>query len=613
MANEFKHKDPCTTLTQAEYIAACGDGHIFACQATGDIVYASSTTVLSKLAKGAAGTVLSMGCSCIPDWTTSAASATVASTVVVVDGTDTSSFVAIFDSATGSLAPKTDAGLAYNAGTGMLTATGLTGPLTGLASSATILATARAIGGVCFDGSAAINLPGVNTAGNQNTSGTAATVTGGTQASITTVANVVTVGALNAGSITSGFGTIDTGSSAVTTTGLITGGTFSTGNSGTAKFLDGDGSHYFTLAAHATTTASVDYTWPAADGSCGQVLSTDSCGVLTWASAGGISGLGSTDNVILRANGTGGATAQGSGVVITDANAVLIGCGTACLPALAFKCDTDTGFFRDANLIKLAVGGALNTTWTGGSMLLGDTGNGNGSQAATLNQAAYDDEILTLKSSDVAHGVTNVTETDTFFKIQKVAAANGGAEIYGLSDGNAYAVRIQAIIGAAGNTTKSTSASGAFDVFARQNNGVTTQSIGANGNLVAFRDDSTTRFIFDAEGSGHADVEWTTYSDNRLKFNQEVVPYGLDTLLQLQPKIYCKDSGDLVCGVPVLEGKRRRQIGFVAQEVMALIPETVKDICSCNSWYSLEDGKLTAVVVKAVQELTARVAALEGR
>ena len=36
--------------------------------------------------------------------------------------------------------------------------------------------------------------------------------------------NLTTVGALNAGSITSGFGTIDTGSSAITTTGLISGG-----------------------------------------------------------------------------------------------------------------------------------------------------------------------------------------------------------------------------------------------------------------------------------------------------------------------------------------------------------------------------------------------------
>ena len=71
MANEFKHKDPGTELTQAEFLAACGDGHIFACQATGDIVYASSATVLSKLARGAANTVLSMGGSCIPAWTAS--------------------------------------------------------------------------------------------------------------------------------------------------------------------------------------------------------------------------------------------------------------------------------------------------------------------------------------------------------------------------------------------------------------------------------------------------------------------------------------------------------------------------------------------------------------
>ena len=33
--------------------------------------------------------------------------------------------------------------------------------------------------------------------------------------------NIVTTGALNSGSITSGFGTIDTGSSAITTTGLM--------------------------------------------------------------------------------------------------------------------------------------------------------------------------------------------------------------------------------------------------------------------------------------------------------------------------------------------------------------------------------------------------------
>jgi hypothetical protein len=148
--------------------------------------------------------------------TVTATSATVASTVVVVDGTDASSFVAIFDSATGSLAPKTDGGLTYDASSGMLTATGLTGPLTGnasgssgsttgnaatatalatartiggtsfdgtaniavgLSATTTALASARTIGGVSFDGTGNINLPGVNTAGNQATSGLAATAT----------------------------------------------------------------------------------------------------------------------------------------------------------------------------------------------------------------------------------------------------------------------------------------------------------------------------------------------------------------------------------------------------------------------------------------------------
>jgi hypothetical protein len=47
----------------------------------------------------------------------------------------------------------------------------------GNAATATALETARNIGGVSFDGTANINLPGVNTAGNQNTSGTAAIAT----------------------------------------------------------------------------------------------------------------------------------------------------------------------------------------------------------------------------------------------------------------------------------------------------------------------------------------------------------------------------------------------------------------------------------------------------
>ena len=69
---------------------------------------------------------------------------------------------------------------------------------TGNAATATALQTARTIGGVSFNGTANIDLPGVNTTGNQNTTGTASNVTntvavanGGTGATSLTANNLV--------------------------------------------------------------------------------------------------------------------------------------------------------------------------------------------------------------------------------------------------------------------------------------------------------------------------------------------------------------------------------------------------------------------------------------
>ena len=95
-------------------------------------------------------------------------------------------------SATGNVGLESDGDFTYNPSTGTVTATvfvgaftgnvtgntsGSSGSCTGNAATATALETARNIGGVSFDGSANINLPGVNTSGSQNTSGTAAIAT----------------------------------------------------------------------------------------------------------------------------------------------------------------------------------------------------------------------------------------------------------------------------------------------------------------------------------------------------------------------------------------------------------------------------------------------------
>ena len=73
-----------------------------------------------------------------------------------------------------------DSALYFNNTSNILYSTTFSGALSGNATTATTLQTARTIGGVSFNGSADINLPGVNAQGNQNTTGNAATCTNAT-------------------------------------------------------------------------------------------------------------------------------------------------------------------------------------------------------------------------------------------------------------------------------------------------------------------------------------------------------------------------------------------------------------------------------------------------
>ena len=114
--------------------------------------------------------------------------------------------------------------------TGFLTATTLRGAVigdvTGNASSATQLQTARNIGGVSFNGTSAINLPGVNIAGNQNTSGTAANLSGTPNITVGTVASsdITSTGVVTATSFD--------GSNVLKTRTTVTGSTPSIANNG---------------------------------------------------------------------------------------------------------------------------------------------------------------------------------------------------------------------------------------------------------------------------------------------------------------------------------------------------------------------------------------------
>ena len=108
--------------------------------------------------------------------------ATNANHVLVTDNENTNennliTFVENAQDGTGNHGLEMDGQLYYNPSSGTVTATGFAGNLSGNATTATQLANARNIGGVSFNGGADIDLPGVNTTGNQDTSGNAATTT----------------------------------------------------------------------------------------------------------------------------------------------------------------------------------------------------------------------------------------------------------------------------------------------------------------------------------------------------------------------------------------------------------------------------------------------------
>ena len=177
--------------------------------------------------------------------------ASVGTAVTVADeSSDTTCFPLFATAATGDLPPKSGSNLTFNASSGLLTATllagDLTGDVTGNADTATLATTITATANnttaetvylAFLDG--ATGTQGIETdtglTWNPNTNvltaaNVAGTVTTATQNSITTATGLVTTGALDTGSITSGFGTIDTGASAITTTGLISGGSLDIDN-----------------------------------------------------------------------------------------------------------------------------------------------------------------------------------------------------------------------------------------------------------------------------------------------------------------------------------------------------------------------------------------------
>lgn len=155
---------------------------------------------------------------------------------------------------------------------------GTSGSTTGNAATATALETARTIGGVSFDGTANIDLPGVNTAGNQNTTGSSASTTGNaaTATALQTARNIGGVSFDGTGNIDlPGVNTTGTQNTSGTAADLSATLDETKGGTGLTSFTTGD----VIYASGSNTLAKLGI------GSSGQTLQVSSGGIVEWATA----------------------------------------------------------------------------------------------------------------------------------------------------------------------------------------------------------------------------------------------------------------------------------------------------------------------------------------
>ena len=145
------------------------------------------------------------------------------------------------------------------------------------------------------------------------------------------------------------------------------------------------------------------------------------------------------------------------------------------------------------------------------TLFINDTANANMTIGLTVNQADNDDEVLALKSSDVAHGGYG-TEADTYFVIQKAEPTSGGALLRSWkdSDGTAgAAMQVSGNLDENVDTTKSTAGRAIVEVWGLETSGGAVANTVADGNVFNVRTrrggSYVTVAIIDEDGDLHLD------------------------------------------------------------------------------------------------------------
>ena len=127
-----------------------------------------------------------------------------------------------------------------------------------------------------------------------------------------------------------------------------------------------------------------------------------------------------------------------------------------------------------------------------------------------LSQGSDDNNLFSLKSSDVAHGLTDIAETDTYAQIRKSDGNLGGMKIDAFKENGVQAFQVRAIGAGTPDTTKGTAGNCLSEIRNFVNSGTDIDSTStSNANLFGVFNGNGMDFCVDAEGDLHVDGSTT--------------------------------------------------------------------------------------------------------
>lgn len=163
------------------------------------------------------------------------------------------------------------------------------------------------------------------------------------------------------------------------------------------------------------------------------------------------------------------------------------------------------------------IAGTAFSVSTAGLMFINETLNSKMTIGLTINMGANDNDIITLKSSDVNHSMTSLTETDTFGVLKKARGGSGGLFVQAYKDADEGAgdcLILMGVLGEAADTTNTSSSVAVIELDARIKSGSSSGSVAATGNVLAIMNNGVTLQLWEGDGDVHTSTVDATNSNS---------------------------------------------------------------------------------------------------